>query len=123
MIKENYTTKFQHLESMIKRWGKRGLTPIGKITAIKTFTISAFNHLFLALPNPNQNVLDYISNILFSFLWSNKLSKIQKSVIIKQYCEGGLQMINLNAFIEALKSAWIKTAFHKQLQMAKSFKI
>ena len=28
IIKENYTTKLQILESMIKRWGKRGLTPI-----------------------------------------------------------------------------------------------
>ena len=46
MIKENYTTKLEHLESMIKKWGKRGLTSIGKITEIKTFMIPAFNNLF-----------------------------------------------------------------------------
>ena len=111
MIKEYYTIKLQHLENMIKRWGKRGQTPIGKNTVIKTIMISAFNHLFLALPNPNQRVLDYINNILFSFLWNNKPSKIKKSVIIKPYCEGGLQMINWNAFIDALKSTWIRRLF------------
>ncbi|MCG7891056.1 MAG: reverse transcriptase family protein, partial [Candidatus Thiodiazotropha endolucinida] len=108
MIKDNYITKIEHLKSNVTRWGKRALTPIGKITVIKTFMVSAFNHLFLALPNPNQRIINYINNTLFDFLWNNKTSKIKKTVIVKQHCEGGLQMINLNAFIEALKSTWIR---------------
>ena len=28
--------------------------------------------------------------------------------MVKQYAEGGLKMINLNAFINALKSTWIR---------------
>ena len=46
MIKENYVSKIKHLENMARIWGKRSLSPIGKITVIKTFMISAFNHLF-----------------------------------------------------------------------------
>lgn len=108
MIKENYTTKIQQLENLANIWSKRSMTPLGKITVIKTFMISIFNHLFIALPNPNQAVINYINNILYSFLWNKKPSKIKKTVITKQYCEGGLKMVNVNAFIEALKLTWIR---------------
>lgn len=108
MIKENYTTKIQQLENLAKTWSKRVMSPLGKITVIKTLMISIFNHLFIALPNPNQTVINYINNILYDFLWNKKPSKIKSSVITKQYCEGGLKMINVNAFIGALKLTWIR---------------
>ena len=84
------------------------MTPLGKITVIKTFMISIFNHLFIALPNPNQAVVDYINNILYSFLWNKKPSKIKTTIVTKQYCEGGLKTLNLNAFMGALKLKWIR---------------
>ena len=108
MIKENYTAKIKQLENMVKQWGRRSITPIGKITVIKTFMISIFIHLFISLPNPSQAIMDYINNTIFSFLWNNKTSKIKQSVIIKQYSEGGLKMINIKAFIDALKTTWIR---------------
>ena len=108
MIKENYVSKIKHLENMARIWGKRSLSPIGKITVIKTFMISAFNHLFSSLPNPNKRVIDHINNILYTFLWNNKPNKIKSSIITKQVREGGLQMVNLNAFIEAQKATWVR---------------
>ena len=70
--------------------------------------ISVFNHLFLRLPNPSQNIIQQINKVMFSFLWNNKTSKIKVSAVQKQYCDGGLKMINLDAFIQALKSTWIR---------------
>ena len=107
MIKENYMQKVKTLESMIKQWERRSLTPLGKITAIKVLMIPAFNYLFFTLSNPGQPVIDYINSILFNFLWGNKM-KIKKNVVIKQYTKGGLKMVNLQAFIEALKLTWIR---------------
>lgn len=107
MIKENYTTKIEHLENMIKQWQKRTLTPLGKITVIKTLMIPAFNHLFISLPNPDQAIINHINNILFTFLWNSKI-KIRSSVIVKEYCDGGLKMVNLKVFIDALKSTWLR---------------
>ena len=106
MIKKNYTPKMQTLENMIKQW-ERTLTPLGKITAIKVLMIPLFNHLFFTLPTPEQDIIDYVNRILFNFLWGSK-AKIKKSVVIKQYDEGGLRMVNLQAFIEALKLTWIR---------------
>ena len=84
MVKENYEAKMQNLEKVVKQWEKRSLTPLGKITIIKTFIISAFNQLFIMLPNPDKNTIDYINRVLFSFLWKNKPSKIKQTTIIKQ---------------------------------------
>ena len=108
MINDNYETKLHHLEKTVTLWEKRSLTPLGKITVIKTFMMSAFNHLFIMLPNPDKSVIDKINNIMLSFLWNRKPSKIKQSIIVKEYGEGGLKMINLMAFIEALKSTWIR---------------
>ena len=60
------------------------------------------------LPNPDKTFIDKINNIIFSFLWNKKPSKIKHSTIIKEYGEGGLKMINITAFIDALKSTWIR---------------
>ena len=42
------------------------------------------------------------------FCKKKKTSKIMQATVIKQYGEGGLKMINIMAFIEALKSTWIR---------------
>ena len=108
MINDNYETKLDHLEKTVTLWEKLSLTPLGKITVIKTFMMSAFNHIFMMLPNPDKSVIDKINNIVLSFWWNRKPSKIKQSVIVKEYAEGGVKMINLMAFIEALKSTWIR---------------
>ena len=107
MIKDNYTLKIMQMEKIIKQWEKRSLSPIGKITVIKTLITPIFNLLFIALPNPDSVISDQINKTLYDFLW-NKKAKIKKTIVVKQYAEGGLKMINLNAFINALKSTWIR---------------
>ena len=107
MMEQNYTPKIRALENIVESWEKRNLTPLGKITAIKVLFIPAINHLFITLPSPDQEIVNHIYSILFHFLWSNNV-KIKRNVVIKQYWEGGLKMVNLAAFIEALKLTWIR---------------
>ena len=108
MITENYRTKFQQVERHIRLWEKRSLSPVGKVTVIKTLMLPVFNHLFMSLPNPDRVVLDSINELFFNFLWNNKRAKIKSSVVVKQYFEGGLKMINVEAFNYALKATWIR---------------
>ena len=58
MTEENYEIKIQQLEKTDKQWEKCSLTPLGKITVIKTFMMSAFNHLFIMLPNPDTTLIE-----------------------------------------------------------------
>ena len=72
---------------------------------IHDFNIYSFVYI---LAKSSQAIIDYINNTIFSFLWNNKTSKIKQSVIIKQYCEGVMKMINEKAFIDAFKTTWIR---------------
>ena len=75
---------------------------------IKTFVISKFNHLFISLPSPAPTTIKEISNILYKFLWGSKTDKIARKQIYKEHIEGGLKMIDLQNFILAIKSTWIR---------------
>ena len=45
------------MEKILKQWSKRSLSPIEKITVIKTLVIPIFNLLFTSLPNHRcQNI-------------------------------------------------------------------
>jgi hypothetical protein len=45
---------------------------------------------------------------LFAFLWDGKPDKISRNIIKKEYEDGGLKMIDVNAFVNALKANWVK---------------
>ena len=108
MIENNYIRKVTQMEKILEQWNKRSLLPIGKITVIKTLVLPIFNLLFTSLPNPGVKIYETINTTLYNFLW-NKNPKIKKkTVVIKKYIEGGLNMINLDAFVSALKSTWIR---------------
>ena len=108
MIEINYEKYLKKMYSIINHWNKRYLTPIGKITVIKTFILSQFIHLFTALPNPTQTIKNTITKALFNFLWDNKPDKIKRTLLTQEYVTGGLKMINLDNFISSLKISWIR---------------
>ena len=51
MLEINYAAKMIEIKESIKHWNKRLLTPLGKVTVIKTL-LSKLNHIFF-LPNPD----------------------------------------------------------------------
>jgi len=69
--------------------------------------VSLFNHLFISLPNPPHTILNSIKSSILTFIWDGH-SKIKFTTIVKEYSEGGLKMINLDAFIPALKLTWLQ---------------
>ena len=89
-------------------WSKRYLTPLGKITIIKTLLISQFNHLFISLPNPSTEFISNLNSLLYKFLWNDKPDKIRRDIVIKGYGDGGLKRIDINSFIISLKLSWIR---------------
>ena len=94
-------------------WRRRFLTLLGKTTVIKSLLLPKITHLLISLPNPDTEILNIISSIFYDFLWTGR-AKIKQSVIVKQYFEGGLNMINLNAFSQALKITWLRRILQKE---------
>ena len=113
MIGINYMDKIAQIKNSIKMWRRRFLTPLGKITVIKSLLLPKITHLLISLPNPDTEILNIISSIFYDFLWTGR-AKIKQSVIVKQYFEGGLNMINLKAFSQALKITWLRRILQKE---------
>ena len=61
----NYTEKIHINKLIVTLWKRRNLTPLGKITVIKSLLVPILNHLFIALPNPKDEALKAINEIFF----------------------------------------------------------
>ena len=108
MSKFNYDKYVNNIIKSTEHWNKRYLTPLGKITVIKTFLLSKFNLLFLTLPNPVDSTVKTIQKLFFNFLWDGKPDKIKRKQITKPYNQGGLNMVDLFPYIQSLKLSWTK---------------
>ena len=108
MVNQNFEKSLVKGKVILCNWNKRYMTPIGKITVIKTFFLPLFNHLFISLPNPNQQFISELKGIMFKFIWDNKPDKVSRATIVLDYNLGGLKMTNIEIFIKCLKCTWIK---------------
>ncbi len=69
MMDLNFNPKLIKLQKSINHWKRRILTPLGRLTVIKTLVVPTLNHMFIALPNPNDKILKKINNMLSELLW------------------------------------------------------
>ena len=84
-----------HLKGLFKQWNKRNLTPIGKITVVKSLILSVLNHIIIELPNPSIEIIKNIEAMLYTFIWKSSVNRVIKNIMQKKYQEEGLKMINL----------------------------
>ena len=73
----------------------------------------------------NYHAIDEINTLFYQFLWNGKGDKIKRKIMINDYCEGGLKMIDLVSFNKSLKTTWIKKilGFHEQRKMKNFYRL
>ena len=103
----NYHQTLQNIKRDIKKWSSRYLSPFGRITVVKTNILSKCIHLFSSLPRSDY-FQKQLNQILFKFVWDGKPDKIKRTTICHDYMEGGLKMINIKKFEQALKVSWVR---------------
>ena len=54
-----------------------------------------------------KKLLKDLNELFFNFIWAGT-SGIKKTVLCQENCNGGLKMVNINAFIAALKTTWLR---------------
>ena len=89
-IEANYNEKLTKVRNSLSCWELRRLSLLGKITVLKRLIASQLVYILSPLPT-NHKVIGEINNILIS-----------------DYENGGLKMIDIKVFNRALKSSWIK---------------
>ena len=106
----NYVNALGKAEQIMNSWQYRYLTPIGKITIIKTLIVSIFTHLFMVIPTPIETINE-LNKLLFNFLWDEKPDKISRDRACTTQLNGGLKMINIHKFEMSMKIRWVKQIF------------
>ena len=108
IIDINFREKIAQIEQEIKQWSKRILTPLGRITILKTLLVAKLNHIFIALPNPSDEMIKKLNTLFYNFIWQSKPDKIKRDILNQDYLKGGLKMIHLTNYIYSLKLSWIR---------------
>ena len=103
----NYSKALEKIKIDIRKWQTRPLTPLGKITVIKSLLLSKLINLFTTLPT-THSFLENINKIFFQFLWNMKPDKIKRNSLYMNYLDGGLKMVNIYDFVKSLKLTWVK---------------
>ena len=75
----NYADKLDKLKRTLHSWKKRQLSPLGKVTIIKSLIISSITHLLINIPDPPLDFLKKLEVELYDFLWNGKRNEIKKS--------------------------------------------
>ncbi len=104
----NYIPQLEKIKNLLKIWSRRDLTPIGKITIVKSLALSQLTFLLTVLPNPSREFIKQVNKVIYHFVWNGKPDKVARKIIINDYEHGGLKMPDLEHFQKGLKCAWVK---------------
>ena len=102
------------MENMCKIWKSRKLTIYGKVLIINSVILSQLIYKMSCLPNIPDKVKTSIKRMCSNFLWNSHTPKIQHNILINNYDEGGIKLIDLNAKEKAIKISWIKRLLTKE---------
>ena len=104
----NIQPKKDKMEKTLKSWGFRNITPMGRITILKSLVLSQITHILQALPSPEPTLLTKIENLCFDFIWNKKRHEVKKETVYKDTADGGLKMLNMVEFDFSLKITWLR---------------
>ena len=93
-ISLNYTEKLMKIKSILGCWKFRRLSLVGKIVVLKNLVASQLVYVFSPLQT-NHEVIKEINKLFFNFLWNDRGDKIKRAVMINDYPNGGLKMLDV----------------------------
>ena len=104
----NFSKKLDDIRKLYKCWLYRDLSPMGKVTIIKSLALSKLSHVVLVTPHLEDGSIKVLIDESFKFLWSGKPDRIKRKVAHLPVAEGGLNMPNIHSFWNSLKCSWIR---------------
>ena len=96
-MKANYDEKLTKLKASLSCWELQRISLLGKITVLKSLIVSQLTYILSPL-STNQCAVDEVNTLFFKFLWNGKGDKIKRDVMISEYEDGGLKMIDIRLF-------------------------
>ena len=106
-ISQNYKDKLERIKATLGCWKFRRLSLLGKVLILKSLITSQLVYILSPLQSSPEAIKE-INSIFYNFLWNGKGDKIKRNVMINDYSQGGLKMIDILSFNKSLKATWIK---------------
>ena len=104
--KLNFESIEKYLRGLLKSWGWRGLTLLGKIQIIKSFALPKILYKLTLISN-RKDFIKKINTLLYSFVWKGK-DKVKRTSLISPIEKGGLKMPDVESMISAQRILCIK---------------
>ena len=114
---ENFENKLIQMQVIANSWKRRNITIRGRITLVKSLLLPKLTHILVSLPRPSGNFIKKLKTVMFHFIWGGKVDRLQRLSICKPYSQGGLAMVEIDTYIEALKATWVR----REIQSAHSW--
>ena len=96
-VSQNYKEKLEKMRVILGCWKFRRLSLLGKVTVLKSLAASQLVYILSPLPAYYEAIQE-INSLFYKFLWSDKVDKIKRNVMINDYPEGGIKMIDVIIF-------------------------
>ena len=88
---------------------------IWKIAVLKSLVASQLVYILSPL-RTNEKAIKEVNKLFYTFLWNEKGDKIKRDIMINDYSNGGLKMIDIQSFNKSLKATWVKKYLDKENQ-------
>ena len=108
ITKLNIMDKLDGVKNIIKAWGCRNITPIGRIAVLKSLVLSKITHIIQSLPTPCDETFKTLEDMSYSFIWNKKRHEVKRQTLCKDIKDGGLNMLNIKEFEKSLKITWLR---------------
>ena len=99
----NFKKQLVKARKILFTWSNRWQNNYNKISN------SAFiDELIYNLPDPDKLFFQKLNTMFYKFIWYGKRDKIKRSMLMNDYKNGGLKVIDPKSFCRYLKVIWIK---------------
>ena len=105
-IDMNWNYRLEKLTKYIHHLDKLNLSFFVKVSVIKCHIVSKFVYPASVLSVPEE-IIKSLQSKIYKFLWNGKTEKVKRALLCNTILNGGINMVNIHAFMEAIKASWI----------------
>lgn len=106
-ISQNFHPKIENSKSIFNCWLQRDLSIFGRILLSKAEGLSRLVYPALSL-YVDHKTCAAIDSLLFKFIWKHKTENIKRKALIRQFSEGGLNVLDFQTINRIFKVNWLK---------------
>ena len=119
LVEKNFKQRLKKIENVINIWKVRGLYIHGKVTIIKAFLLSKMIYPSSVLTTPHEIIKEF-NRLVFHFLWNGK-DKVTRRSTYASYDSGGVNMVDYENIVKALRLSCINVIYQKVLSIPKIY--